>query len=96
MKVLTVRQPWAWAIFHAGKNVENRTWQPRSIKRGDTIAIHVAKKVVDDWVGVRAAHGGSRAATHQLAPSVGPAIMNNHTSMESAALDRRPANKMKS
>ena len=25
-KMLTVRQPWAWAIFHAGKDVENRTW----------------------------------------------------------------------
>lgn len=26
MKVLTVRQPWAWAIIHGGKLVENRTW----------------------------------------------------------------------
>jgi hypothetical protein len=26
MKVLTVRQPWAWAIVHAGKVIENRTW----------------------------------------------------------------------
>lgn len=24
MKALTVRQPWAWAIIHGGKNVENR------------------------------------------------------------------------
>lgn len=24
--VLTVRQPWASAIFHAGKDVENRSW----------------------------------------------------------------------
>jgi hypothetical protein len=24
-RVLTVRQPWAWAIIHAGKDVENRT-----------------------------------------------------------------------
>lgn len=24
-KVLTVRQPWAWAIIHAGKDVENRS-----------------------------------------------------------------------
>lgn len=24
--ILTVRQPWASAIFDAGKNVENRTW----------------------------------------------------------------------
>lgn len=24
--MLTVRQPWAWAIIHGGKDVENRTW----------------------------------------------------------------------
>lgn len=24
MKVLTLKQPWAWAILHAGKDVENR------------------------------------------------------------------------
>lgn len=24
---LSVRQPWAWAIIHAGKDIENRTWQ---------------------------------------------------------------------
>jgi hypothetical protein len=23
---LAVRQPWAWAIIHAGKDVENRSW----------------------------------------------------------------------
>lgn len=26
-RALTVRQSWAWAIVHAGKDVENRTWQ---------------------------------------------------------------------
>lgn len=26
MKALSVRQPWAWLIIHAGKDVENRTW----------------------------------------------------------------------
>ena len=26
MKVLTIRQPWAWAIAHAGKDIENRSW----------------------------------------------------------------------
>lgn len=31
MKVLTVRQPWAWAIAHGGKDVENRAtlWRYR-------------------------------------------------------------------
>jgi ASCH domain-containing protein len=27
MKVLTVRQPWAWAIIFGPKRVENRTWK---------------------------------------------------------------------
>lgn len=26
MKALTIKQPWAWAIAHGQKNVENRTW----------------------------------------------------------------------
>lgn len=25
---LSVRQPWTWAILHAGKPVENRDWKP--------------------------------------------------------------------
>jgi ASCH domain len=27
--VLTVRQPWAWAIIHGGKDVENRSWRTK-------------------------------------------------------------------
>ena len=26
MKAITVHQPWAWAIIHAGKDIENRSW----------------------------------------------------------------------
>lgn len=29
MKTLTVQQPWAWAIIHGGKDVENRPWNCR-------------------------------------------------------------------
>ena len=25
-RVLTIRQPWAWAIIYGGKDVENRSW----------------------------------------------------------------------
>lgn len=28
MKALSIRQPWAWLILHAGKDVENRDWKP--------------------------------------------------------------------
>jgi hypothetical protein len=27
-KALSVRQPWAWAITRAGKDIENRDWKP--------------------------------------------------------------------
>lgn len=26
MKVLSIKQPYAWLIIHGGKNIENRTW----------------------------------------------------------------------
>ena len=39
-KALSVRQPWAWAIIHAGKDVENRT--RRTLFRGD-FYIHASK-----------------------------------------------------
>jgi hypothetical protein len=40
MYAISVHQPWAWAILHAGKNVENRTWRTRH--RGPLL-IHAAK-----------------------------------------------------
>jgi hypothetical protein len=30
MRALSIRQPWAWLILHAGKDIENRNWQPRN------------------------------------------------------------------
>lgn len=42
---LSVRQPWAWAIIHAGKDIENRSW--RAVNHGLTkrgrVAIHASK-----------------------------------------------------
>jgi len=29
VKALSIRQPWAWAILHAGKNIENRSWNTK-------------------------------------------------------------------
>lgn len=42
---LSVRQPWAWAIVHAGKDIENRTWQAvnHGLRQRGRIAIHAAK-----------------------------------------------------
>ena len=40
MKALSIRQPWAWLILHAGKDIENRRWSTRVRGR---ILIHAAK-----------------------------------------------------
>ena len=42
---LSVRQPWAWAIIHAGKDIENRSWQAvnHGLRQRGRIAIHASK-----------------------------------------------------
>ncbi len=41
---ISVRQPWAWAIIHGGKDVENRTlWAPWQPLVGQRVAIHASK-----------------------------------------------------
>lgn len=40
MKALSIRQPWAWCIIYAGKDIENRTWATQY--RGPVL-IHAAK-----------------------------------------------------
>jgi len=42
VKALSIRQPWAWAILHAGKRVENRDWKHPPTYRGPLL-IHAAK-----------------------------------------------------
>ncbi|KTS90687.1 hypothetical protein NS183_07850 [Microbacterium testaceum] len=44
MRILTVRQPWAWAIIHGGKDVENRVRNIAGDYRGP-VAIHVAQEI---------------------------------------------------
>ncbi len=41
MKALSIRQPWAWAILHAGKRIENRDWKGCSYR--GPLLIHAAK-----------------------------------------------------
>lgn len=40
MKALSIRQPWAWLIVNAGKDIENRTWP--TMFRGPVL-IHASK-----------------------------------------------------
>jgi hypothetical protein len=44
MKALSIRQPWAWAILHAGKDIENRDWKDysRDIKFRGPFLIHAS------------------------------------------------------
>ena len=40
---LSIRQPWAWAILHAGKNIENRSWgRMPPYHTGGHICLHAA------------------------------------------------------
>ncbi len=43
MRILTVRQPWAWALVHGGKDVENRSRNLAGSYRGP-VAIHAGKQ----------------------------------------------------
>lgn len=47
---LSVRQPWAWAIIHAGKDIENRSWQAvnHGLRQRGRIAVHAAKGMTRD------------------------------------------------
>jgi len=49
MRAITVRQPWASAIIHLGKDVENRTipWMWRHLV-GERIAIHAGARIDPD------------------------------------------------
>lgn len=64
-RILTVRNPWAWAIIHAGKTVENRATNVVGDYRGPLL-IHAAKAYADGWsspvlAGIMNRHG----AVHQ-------------------------------
>jgi hypothetical protein len=48
VKALSIRQPWAWAILFAGKNIENRVW--RTNFRG-RILVHASKGLTDKEFG---------------------------------------------
>ena len=40
---ISIRQPWAWAILHAGKDVENRTWSIPRKYLNTPVLIHAGK-----------------------------------------------------
>jgi len=59
MKAISIRSPWAWAILHAGKDIENRSWITHT--RG-TVAIHASKTMS------RPFYEAARSEIKRLAP----------------------------
>ncbi len=51
LHALSVRQPYAYAILHMGKDIENRTWDPPRHIVGQLIWIHASLKRerVEPW-----------------------------------------------
>lgn len=47
MRGLSLSQPYAWAMLHAGKGLENREWLPAQEVIGKRIALHAAKSFDD-------------------------------------------------
>lgn len=47
---LSVRQPWAWAIIHAGKDIENRSWQGSNpgLRFRGSVCIHASTGMTRD------------------------------------------------
>jgi hypothetical protein len=82
MRILTLRQPWAHAVAHLGKTVENRPWKPGKGWRG-TLAIHAgrsvdtaARAVVEEIAGESLPHrliGGIVVAVAELVDVHSPA-----------------------
>lgn len=50
MRALTIRQPWAGAIAHQTKRVENRSWKLPAKMHGARILIHAAAKPDKDAI----------------------------------------------
>jgi len=69
MRALTVKQPWAFAIVHLGKDVENRNWEPPRRILGQRIAIHAGKSFDHDglqWIREMLQNDGDSALLKKL------------------------------
>jgi hypothetical protein len=60
MRALSIRQPWAWLILHAGKDIENRDWPTKFRGR---VLVHASKGMTqDEWSGAWEFAAGSGAS----------------------------------
>jgi ASCH domain-containing protein len=68
LRAISIRQPWAWLILHAGKDIENRCWPTRVRGR---ILVHAAKGMtLDEWGDAWEFARGSGASEKALAAGV--------------------------
>ncbi len=70
MKALTIRQPWAGAIVHQDKRVENRTWKLPARHHGARILIHAGAQL-DKNAKIHGPHFGDYAAIIGVATITG-------------------------
>lgn len=69
MRVLSVRQPWAWLIVNGWKNIENREWPTRVRGR---ILIHAGKTMTrGDYDACRLFVLGFSPSVFELIPRMG-------------------------
>lgn len=85
MKVLTIRQPWCWAIAAGYKTIENRTWTTQH--RGK-LGIHAAAKWDDEAEdAARFVRDTARAAGHVLPATMQDAMPLTATGYVLAVVD---------
>ena len=65
MLALSIRQPWAWLILHAGKDIENRSWPTKFRGR---VLVHASKGMTrDEWESAWTFAHGSGASPKAVA-----------------------------
>lgn len=92
MRALTLHQPWAWAIAHADKRIENRTWYPPSELLGREIAIHAGKRFDEAGAAWMTSGMGSGCEDRLPVPEVADTVFGAVVAVARlyAATERRP------
>ncbi len=65
MRALSIRQPWAWLILNAGKDIENRQW---ATKYRGRILIHASKGMTRAEYDGAASYAWACGFVHRVAP----------------------------
>jgi hypothetical protein len=63
LPAISIKQPWAWAILNAGKDVENRSWPLPTKYAVKHILIHTGKRIEQDAV-IHLRHLGYKVPHH--------------------------------